>query len=82
VLGRRKFGSQGWSKSYNFNDGDLAICADVLNNYLEKYDEVPYDTYGTSMERSCTEAISLTTGTDAPATPTSRSSSDLSYCKA
>ena len=42
VLGRRKFGSQGWSKPYSFNDGDLTICADILNNYLEKYDEVPY----------------------------------------
>ena len=42
VLGRRKFGFQGWSKSYSFNDGDLTICADILDNYLEKYDEVPY----------------------------------------
>lgn len=43
ILGRRKFGSQGWSRSYNFNDGDLTICADVLNNYLSKYEKVPYD---------------------------------------
>lgn len=42
VLGRRKFGSQGWSKHYSFNDGDLTICADVLDNYVEKYDQVPY----------------------------------------
>lgn len=42
VLGRRKFGSQGWSKPYSFNDGDLTICADILDNYLERYDEVPY----------------------------------------
>ena len=42
VLGRRKFGFQGWSKPYSFNDGDLTICADILDNYLEKYDEVPY----------------------------------------
>ena len=26
ILGRRKFGSQGWSKFYSFNDGDLTIC--------------------------------------------------------
>lgn len=38
VLGRRKFGTQGWARTYNFNDGDLTICADVLHNYLEKYD--------------------------------------------
>jgi len=42
VLGRRKFGSQGWSRHYSFNDGDLTICADVLYNYLERYEEVPY----------------------------------------
>ena len=43
VTGRKKFGSQGWSKTYNFNDGDLTICADVLYNYLSKYDVVPWD---------------------------------------
>eukprot|EP00744_Colponema_vietnamica_P001609 GILI01002651.1.p1 GENE.GILI01002651.1~~GILI01002651.1.p1 ORF type:complete len:1110 (-),score=404.88 GILI01002651.1:160-3150(-) len=43
VLGRRKFGSQGWSRVYNFNDGDLTICADVLTNYLERYATVPYE---------------------------------------
>lgn len=42
ILGRRKFGSQGWSKHYNFNDGDLTICADVLQNYLRKYEQIPY----------------------------------------
>ena len=42
ILGRRKFGSQGWSKFYSFNDGDLTICGDVLHNYLSKYDTVPY----------------------------------------
>lgn len=43
ILGRRKFGSQGWSRHYNFNDGDLTICADVLENYLTKYTNIPYD---------------------------------------
>lgn len=42
ILGRKKFGSQGWSRIYNFNDGDLTICADVLHNYLSKYEKVPY----------------------------------------
>jgi dynein heavy chain len=28
---------------YNFNDGDLTICADVLHNYLSKYDVVPWE---------------------------------------
>ena len=43
ILGRRKFGSQGWSRIYNFNDGDLTICGDVLQNYLAKYEKVPYE---------------------------------------
>lgn len=42
ILGRIKFGSQGWSRKYNFNDGDLRICGDILHNYLTNYDEVPY----------------------------------------
>jgi dynein heavy chain, axonemal len=43
ILGRRKFGSQGWSKHYSFNDGDLTICADVLNNYLKPTTvDIPY----------------------------------------
>jgi hypothetical protein len=43
IIGRKKFGSIGWSRIYNFNEGDLTICADVLNNYLEKYEKVPYE---------------------------------------
>ncbi|CAK85772.1 unnamed protein product (macronuclear) [Paramecium tetraurelia] len=37
VLGRKKFGAQGWSINYNFNDGDLRICANVLYDYFLKY---------------------------------------------
>jgi len=43
ILGRRKFGAIGWSRVYNFNDGDLTICGDVLHNYLSKYEKVPYE---------------------------------------
>jgi dynein heavy chain len=35
VLGRRRFGQQGWSVAYSFNTGDLTICANVLRNYIE-----------------------------------------------
>jgi len=35
VLGRRKFGFQGFSRNYPFNNGDLTVCASVLHNYLE-----------------------------------------------
>jgi len=42
ILGRRKFGSQGWSRKYTFNDGDLTICGDILHNYLAGFEKVPY----------------------------------------
>ncbi|KAE9123159.1 Dynein alpha chain, flagellar outer arm [Phytophthora fragariae] len=35
VLGRRRFGYQGWSRPYSFNTGDLLICSDVLRRYLD-----------------------------------------------
>lgn len=46
IVGRKKFGAQGWSRNYNFNDGDLTICGDVLHNYLTKYEKVPYQDLG------------------------------------
>merc|ERR1712000_411301 len=36
MLGRRRFGFQGWSRAYGFNVGDLRICADVLESYLNR----------------------------------------------
>jgi len=46
ILGRIKFGPQGWSRKYPFNDGDLTICAQVLCNYLNNSEklgtEVPW----------------------------------------
>eukprot|EP00913_Durusdinium_trenchii_P012992 g12198.t1 len=43
---RIKFGAQGWSKKYPFNDGDLTICGQVLKNYLNNAEnlgtEVPW----------------------------------------
>lgn len=35
ALERRKFGSIGWNVAYNFTNGDIIICKDVLYNYLE-----------------------------------------------
>lgn len=41
VLGRRRFGTQGWSRAYSFNTGDLVICADILRRYVDKADSMP-----------------------------------------
>ena len=35
VLGRRRFGQQGWSRKYSFNVGDLMACANVLKQYVQ-----------------------------------------------
>ncbi|XP_054619923.1 dynein axonemal heavy chain 9-like isoform X2 [Dunckerocampus dactyliophorus] len=43
VAERRKFGPQGWNRSYPFNTGDLTISISVLYNYLEANPKVPYD---------------------------------------
>ncbi|XP_064006872.1 dynein axonemal heavy chain 17 [Pogoniulus pusillus] len=43
VAERRKFGAQGWNKSYPFNNGDLTISINVLYNYLEANPKVPWD---------------------------------------
>ncbi|XP_077481740.1 dynein axonemal heavy chain 9 isoform X2 [Stigmatopora argus] len=43
VAERRKFGAQGWNRSYPFNNGDLTISINVLFNYLEVNPKVPYD---------------------------------------
>ncbi|XP_036766314.2 dynein axonemal heavy chain 17 [Manis pentadactyla] len=43
VAERRKFGAQGWNRSYPFNNGDLTISINVLHNYLEANTKVPWD---------------------------------------
>ena len=48
VAERRKFGPQGWNRSYPFNTGDLTISVNVLYNYLEANAKVStwFDTLG------------------------------------
>jgi len=41
-LGRRKFGFMGFSRPYPYNNGDLTVCAAVLQNYLEANEETPW----------------------------------------
>ncbi|NXO66570.1 DYH9 protein, partial [Phainopepla nitens] len=43
VAERRKFGPQGWNRSYPFSTGDLTISVSVLYNYLQASSKVPYD---------------------------------------
>lgn len=43
VCGRRRFGQQGWSRKYSFNTGDLLICSNVLQSYLDANETVPWD---------------------------------------
>jgi len=41
---RKKFGPQGWNRVYPFGAGDLTVCKDVLNNYLESSGtQIPWD---------------------------------------
>merc|ERR1719421_740811 len=42
IVGRKRFGPQGYPRNYPFNDGDLTICGSVLRNYLNKYENVPW----------------------------------------
>ena len=43
VAERRKFGPQGWNKIYPFNTGDLIISMNVLYNYLEANNRIPWE---------------------------------------
>jgi len=43
VLGRKRFGQQGWSRGYSFNVGDLNICGNVLRAYLDANPTTPWD---------------------------------------
>ena len=44
ISGRIKFGAQGWSREYPFNDGDLTIRSAVLNNYLNAAERLETET--------------------------------------
>lgn len=50
VAERRKFGPQGWNRSYPFNTGDLTISVNVLYNFLEANAKVKERDAGVSHE--------------------------------
>jgi dynein heavy chain len=40
---RKKFGSIGWNKKYEFNDSDLETSVKMLQNFLFDAEEIPFD---------------------------------------
>ena len=65
-LGRRKFGFQGFSRAYAWNNGDLKVCGAILHNYLEANEETPWADVRYLFARSCTAGTSPTRGTASP----------------
>ena len=43
VAERRKFGAPGWNRVYAFSTGDLMISMNVLYNYLEANNTIPWE---------------------------------------
>jgi len=44
VLDRRRFGSLGWNIHYQFSESDLNVCITQLRDFIDMYDEIPYQT--------------------------------------
>jgi len=43
LIERRKFLQLGWNIPYDFNDSDFEVSENLLNMYLDEYDETPWD---------------------------------------
>ncbi|KAJ0006370.1 hypothetical protein NQD34_013643, partial [Periophthalmus magnuspinnatus] len=44
LLERKKFLQLGWNIVYGFNDSDFEVSESLLSLYLDKYEEIPWDT--------------------------------------
>ena len=42
ILDRRKYGPLGWNKAYEFSASDLSISTKQLIQFLDFYDEIPF----------------------------------------
>ena len=42
IIERRKFGPLGWNKAYEFSASDLSISMKQLTQFLDFYDEIPF----------------------------------------
>ncbi|GFH32147.1 uncharacterized protein HaLaN_31317, partial [Haematococcus lacustris] len=42
IQDRRKFGPLGWNIRYDFTDGDLNVSLTQMQDYLDRYDEIPF----------------------------------------
>ncbi|KAL5251273.1 hypothetical protein ACHWQZ_G016836 [Mnemiopsis leidyi] len=43
LIERRKFLQLGWNIPYDFNDSDFEVSENLLNMYLDEYEETPWD---------------------------------------
>ncbi|XP_037870398.1 dynein axonemal heavy chain 2 isoform X3 [Bombyx mori] len=43
LIARKRFRQLGYNAVYSFNDADFDVSDNLLSNYLEEYDEVPWD---------------------------------------
>jgi len=43
LVERRKFLTLGWNVAYAFNDSDFAVCENILQLYLDEYEDTPWD---------------------------------------
>eukprot|EP00501_MAST-03F_sp_TOSAG23-6_P001656 GSMAST32.ASY1.ANO1.1724.1 assembled CDS len=43
LVGRKRYGSVGWSNNYRFNKRDLGTCINIMERYLDKQISIPWE---------------------------------------